>query len=61
MPTSIEQINQLLPQVSESVLQEVWMIITTATKHEDYSEPETNVVRQHSALSIAIANSSKAR
>jgi hypothetical protein len=50
MPNSIEQINQLLPQVSESVLQEVCMILSTATKQQDSSEAETNVVRRHSAF-----------
>jgi hypothetical protein len=51
MPTSIEQINQLLTQVSESVLQEVWIMLNTATKREESSsEPETNSIRNHSAF-----------
>jgi hypothetical protein len=50
MLTSIEQITQLLPTVSESVLQEIWMILSTATKNEESSEPESTLIRNHSAF-----------
>jgi hypothetical protein len=50
MLTSIEQIIQLLPKASESVLQEIWMILSTATKTEESSEPESTFIRNHSAF-----------
>ncbi len=51
MLNSIEQITRLLPQASESVLQEVWMILNTAAKHlEPASESEKTVIRNHSAF-----------
>jgi hypothetical protein len=50
MLTSIEQITQLLPKASESVLQEVWMILGTATKNEESSEPESTLIRNQSAF-----------
>jgi hypothetical protein len=50
MLTSIEQITQLLPKASESVLQEIWMILSTATKNEESSEPESTLSRNHSAF-----------
>jgi hypothetical protein len=51
MPTSIEQITQLLPQASESVLQEVWQILSTAAKKEkSSSEPEKTLIRNHSTF-----------
>ncbi len=50
MLTSIERITQLLPQASESVLEEIWMILNTATNRGESSEPETTVVRNHSAF-----------
>jgi hypothetical protein len=51
MPTSIEQITQLLPQAPESVLQEVWTILSTAIKNEESSsEPEKTLIRNHSAF-----------
>ncbi len=51
MPTLSEQITQLLPQVSESVLQEVWMILNAAKKDEgSVSDPEYTLTRNHSAF-----------
>jgi hypothetical protein len=51
MLNSIEQITQLLPQASESVLQEVWMILNTAAKNkEPASDAETTLIRNHSAF-----------
>jgi hypothetical protein len=51
MPTSIEKITKLLPQASESVLQEVWTILSTAVKNEESSsEPEKTLIRNHSAF-----------
>jgi hypothetical protein len=51
MPTSIEQITQLLPQASESVLQEVWTILSTAAKKEkSFSEPEKTLIRDQSQI-----------
>jgi hypothetical protein len=51
MPTSIEQITQLLPQASELVLQEVWKILSPAAKKEkSFSEPEKTLIRNHSAF-----------
>ena len=51
MLNSIEQITQLLPQASESVLQEVWTILSTAAKSdESFSESEKTVIRNHSAF-----------
>jgi hypothetical protein len=47
MLNSIEQITRLLPQASESVLQEVWTIL----KNEKLSsESETTVIRNHTAF-----------
>jgi hypothetical protein len=50
MLTSIEQITQLLPQASESVLAEIWMILNAATSRGESSAVETTVVRNHSAF-----------
>jgi hypothetical protein len=51
MPTSIEQITKLLPQASESVLQEVWTISITAAKNEESSSaPVKALIRNHSAF-----------
>jgi hypothetical protein len=50
MLTSIEQITQLLPKASESVLQEIWMILSTATKNEESSDVESTLIRNHSAF-----------
>jgi hypothetical protein len=46
-----EQISQLLPHVPESVLQEVWMILSTAAKKEaSYSDLETNPIVDRTAF-----------
>ncbi len=46
-----EQISQLLPHVSESVLQEVWMILSTAAKKEASSlDIETNPIVSRNAF-----------
>ena len=51
MLNSIEQITRLLPQASESVLQEVWTILNTAAKNnKSSSESEKTVIRNHSAF-----------
>ncbi|WP_310489800.1 hypothetical protein [Chamaesiphon sp. VAR_69_metabat_338] len=50
MLTSIDKITQLLPQVSESVLQEIWTILNNAANHRESLESETTVVRNHSAF-----------
>ena len=51
MLNSIEQITRLLPQASESVLQEVWTILSTAAKNEEsFSESEKTEIRNHSAF-----------
>ena len=51
MLNSIEQITQLLPQASESLLQEVWTILNTAAKNdESSSESEKTAIRNHSAF-----------
>jgi hypothetical protein len=51
MLNSIEQITRLLPQASESVLQEVWTILSTAAKHQEpASGSERNLIRNHSAF-----------
>ena len=51
MLTSIEQITQLLPQASESVLQEVWMILSNAKKNQgSASDPESTLTINHSAF-----------
>jgi hypothetical protein len=51
MPTSIDQITKLLPQASESVLQEVWTILNTAAKNkEPASDSERTLIRNHSAF-----------
>jgi hypothetical protein len=50
MPTLIEQISQKLPQASESVLQEVWVILSSATNNEESSDLETKNIRDHSAF-----------
>ena len=43
MLTSIDQITQLLPQASESVLQEIWTILNNAANQGESSESETTV------------------
>jgi hypothetical protein len=51
MPTSIEQITKLLPQASESVLQEVSIILSAAKKDDgSFSDPECTLTRNHSAF-----------
>lgn len=56
MLNSIEQITRLLPQASESVLQEVWTILNTAAKNDgSSSEPKKAVIRNHSAFLNAYA------
>ncbi len=50
MLTSIDKITQLLPQASESVLQEIWMILNNAANEGESSESETTAVRNHSAF-----------
>lgn len=50
MLTSIEQITQLLPKASESVLQEIWVILNNAANKGESLVSETTVVRNHSAL-----------
>ena len=50
MLTSIDRITQLLPQASESVLEEVWIILSTAVNNQESSELETNSDRKHSAF-----------
>jgi hypothetical protein len=51
MLNSIEQITRLLPQASESVLQEVWTILSTAAKHQEpASGSERTSIRNHSAF-----------
>jgi hypothetical protein len=46
-----EQIGQLLPHVSESVLQEVWIILSTAAKKESsYLDLETNPIVSRNAF-----------
>jgi hypothetical protein len=46
-----EQIGQLLPHVPESVLQEVWMILSTAAKKEaSSSNIETNPIVSRTAF-----------
>jgi hypothetical protein len=55
MLNSIDKITQLLPQASESVLQEVWMILSTATKNEKSLEPKSTSIRNHSAFLNAYA------
>jgi hypothetical protein len=45
-----DRINELLPQVSESVLQEIWIILSNVTKNEEYSGIETNTIKNHSAF-----------
>jgi hypothetical protein len=51
MLNSIEQITRLLPQASESVLQEVWMILSAAKKDEGLvSDLECTLTRNHSAF-----------
>jgi hypothetical protein len=56
MLNSIEQITRLLPQASESVLEEVWTILNTAAKNEkSSSESEKTVIRNHNAFLNAYA------
>jgi hypothetical protein len=50
MLTSIDKITQLLPQVSESVLQEIWTILNNAANKGESLKSETTVVRNHSAF-----------
>jgi hypothetical protein len=51
MLTSIDKITQLLPQASESVLQEIWTILSNAANQGESLESETTtVVRNHSAF-----------
>ena len=50
MLTSIEQITQLLPKASESVLQEIWAILNNAANKGESLESKTTVVRNHSAF-----------
>jgi hypothetical protein len=50
MLTAIDRINELLPHASESVLQQVWMILSSAANNGESSEPVTNVVIKHSAF-----------
>ncbi len=51
MLNSIEQITRLLPQASESVLEEVWTILSTAAEsNESSSEPKKGIIRNHSAF-----------
>jgi hypothetical protein len=40
MPTLLEKTSQKLPYASESVLQEVWMILGSAANRQESSEPE---------------------
>jgi hypothetical protein len=44
VPTLLEQISQKLPYASESVLQEVWMILGSATDRQESLEPENEVL-----------------
>mgnify|MGYP000064103910 FL=1 len=50
MLNSIDKITQLLPQVSESVLQEIWAILNHAANKGEPLESEATVVRNHSAF-----------
>jgi hypothetical protein len=50
VPTLIEQINQKLPQVPESVLQEVLVILNSTQNNKELSELEIDEIRDHSAF-----------
>ena len=51
MLTSIEQITQLLLQASESVLQEIWLILSSEAKDEELSSGLDNTLtRNHIAF-----------
>jgi hypothetical protein len=50
MLTSIDKITELLPQVSESVLQEIWTILINVANQGESLESEATVIRNHSAF-----------
>ena len=50
MLTLIEQINQKLPAASESVLQEVWVILSSAANQGESSNLATKNIRNHNAF-----------
>ena len=57
MLTSIDKITQLLPQVSESVLQEIWMILNNAANKGESLKSKTTLDIAGCCTSSRCANS----